>query len=167
MAPLRVTKQSSHTSTTESATRQGSKKAREQQRPKNQEMEDSIDDEDVDMEDADGEDDEAQNDPMEDFVSDMVDAARKRHKVRKQKLVESFDNTAKTVQDSINTVFEEHEEKASSAHEAQLQRLRELLIHKAKLEKDMEAKLMQLRESYDSHSRDVENVLNHKIKALK
>jgi hypothetical protein len=48
-----------------------------------------------------------------------------------------------------------------------LQRLRDLLAYKARLERDMEARLTHLRESYDAHSRDVESVLNHRIKDLK
>jgi hypothetical protein len=53
------------------------------------------------------------------------------------------------------------------AHEAQLKRLQQLLKHKAKLEGAMEAKLTELRASYDAHSCDLQNVLNTRIRELK
>jgi phage host-nuclease inhibitor protein Gam len=51
-------------------------------------------------------------------------------------------------------------------HRAQLKALTDLLAEKAKLEASMEAKLADLRESYDMHSRDLEAALATKIKDL-
>ncbi|KAF2831954.1 hypothetical protein CC86DRAFT_365862 [Ophiobolus disseminans] len=86
---------------------------------------------------------------------------------KKRNVVKAYDTTAENVHDSMDALFNEHEEKSSSAHSAQLKRLKELLNHKAKLEAQMEAKLTVLRADYDAHSRDVENVLSHKIRELK
>jgi hypothetical protein len=73
MAPPRATKKPSHTSATESATRQGPKKSREQHIRHDEDMEELEDVEEMDMNDDD-QDEQSPNDPVEDLVSNMVEA---------------------------------------------------------------------------------------------
>ncbi|KAH7077042.1 hypothetical protein FB567DRAFT_552602 [Paraphoma chrysanthemicola] len=165
MPPPRATKKSSHTSLTAGATRQGSKQSREQIFDEDEEMDEVENADEMDMEEDD-QDEQTPDGPVEELVSNMVNDARKRHAARKQNITKSFDIASETVQNSITTLFDQHEAKASSAHQAQMKRLTDLLAHKARLEQDMEARLTHLREIYDAHSRDVESVLKRRIKEL-
>jgi hypothetical protein len=68
---------------------------------------------------------------------------------------------------SINIITLTDYKTRHDAHEAQLKRLQQLLKHKAKLEGAMEARLIELRASYDAHSCDLQNVLITRIRELK
>ncbi|EAT89112.1 hypothetical protein HBI56_035900 [Parastagonospora nodorum] len=121
---------------------------------------------DADHDDQEESQEETQSKSAEELLSTMVVGARKRHVAKKKKVIESYSTTAETIETSIDTLFDEHEEKSSAAHEAQLIRLKELLDQKANIEAAMEAKLEALRSSYDAHSRDLESVLSTRIMEL-
>lgn len=55
----------------------------------------------------------------------------------------------------------------SSAHQAQLNRLQDLLAQKAGIEDAMTKQLVSLQKAYDAHSRDLESVLRRRLEEMK
>lgn len=55
----------------------------------------------------------------------------------------------------------------SQAHQAQLNRLQDLLAQKAGIEDAMTKQLAGLQKTYDAHSRDLESVVNRRLKEMK
>ncbi|KAF1845821.1 uncharacterized protein K460DRAFT_430757 [Cucurbitaria berberidis CBS 394.84] len=171
MAPPRATKISSLTSVSQATTRRGLQQVRRQIVEEVEDL-DSFDDPSAleidDSEEQEPAESHATNDgPLEQLLADMVDGQRKRHTKRKEAVNKEYDTSYKTAQDSIRAVFDAHEEKASSAHEAQLKRLQELLGQKAQIEAAMSDMLASLRADYNAHSRDLEAVINRRTKELK
>ncbi|KAL5117201.1 hypothetical protein ACEQ8H_004890 [Pleosporales sp. CAS-2024a] len=101
------------------------------------------------------------------LLSTMVADVRERHDAKKASVLASYSTSVKTTEAAISTLFDAHEDESSAAHEAQLNRLEELLRHKVKVEGALEAKLEALCRSYDAHSRDLEKVFAARIKELK
>ncbi|KAF1920155.1 hypothetical protein BDU57DRAFT_508304 [Ampelomyces quisqualis] len=166
MAAQRTTKRSCHTSNT----RQRTESAQEQLDDCSDDV--SISDSnaesmDVDDQGHDEQPQETRSRSAQELLSNMVAGARKRHIAKLKNVLESYARTNHDLETSLNTLFDQHEDESSAAHQAQLKRLAELLNHKAKLEAAMDAKLLVLRASYAAHSRDVENVLHQRIKELK
>ncbi|CAO2649138.1 Nn.00g100870.m01.CDS01 [Neocucurbitaria sp. VM-36] len=109
----------------------------------------------------------AKHGSLEQLVADTVSGQRKRHTKLREGAGKAYDNSYKKVQDSINVAFDDHERKAYSAHQAQLRRLQELLGQKAKIEIVMSERLASLRADYYAHSRDLEAVIDRRLKELK
>jgi hypothetical protein len=55
----------------------------------------------------------------------------------------------------------------STAHEAQLKRLQELLTQKANIEATMAKQLKSLKATYDAHSQDLQTVVDRRIKEMR
>ncbi|KAH9860657.1 hypothetical protein J1614_011988 [Plenodomus biglobosus] len=170
MAPPRATKKISLTTTTQTTSRQGHKQARNQ--IVEEEIEERADltetssmDTDGDTEDLE-ESQDADSQPLQQLIGTIVVDQRRRFDARKKAVNVSYIADHKEIELSIKTMFDDHEEKASSAHKAQLKRLEELLAQKAKIEAAMAKKLASLRADYDAHSQDLEAVLNRRIKDL-
>ncbi|KAH8726317.1 hypothetical protein GQ44DRAFT_680007 [Phaeosphaeriaceae sp. PMI808] len=166
MAPPYTTKASSRTSAASRITRKGLQKSQKNFDEGHEELPDLEQAEAMDVDDHSGEKEPHQVSPQE-LISNMVDGARKRHVAKRKAVIEFYGTTSKKVETTMNTLFNDHEEKASLAHEAELKNLEMLLVHKAKLEGAMESKLKALRKSYDAHSRDLEMVLSRRLKELK
>ncbi|KAF3039966.1 hypothetical protein E8E11_001522 [Didymella keratinophila] len=132
-------------------------------------------DEDDHPEDSAGVDDEAEDDAIEPSQGTAVQSMiigglnnqKKRHHVNKKQVKEKYGCTKTEVQNSIATLFDEHEEQADTAHSAQLKRLANLIALKASLESQMTTKLAHLQTMYDTHSRELSDVLDSRIKELK
>jgi hypothetical protein len=54
----------------------------------------------------------------------------------------------------------------SLAHQAQLKRLQELLVHKIKIEAAMAKELASLRTGYEAHAKDLQTCINRRTKEL-
>ncbi|KAF2854773.1 hypothetical protein T440DRAFT_496138 [Plenodomus tracheiphilus IPT5] len=170
MAPPRATKKSSLTTIIQTKSRQGQKQTRNQVVEEEMEGLEDLSETDSMNTDGDAEDPEGSQDagsqPLQRLVGTIVGDQRKRFDARKKAVNDSYSVECKQLKSSINAVFDEHEEKASSAHEAQLKRLQELLAQKANIEAAMAKKLASLRADYDAHSQDLEAVLKRRIKEL-
>ncbi|CBX90429.1 hypothetical protein IAQ61_001935 [Plenodomus lingam] len=170
MAPPQVTKKSSLTTMTQATSRQGKKQTRKQVvEEETEELEDLAEtssvDSDRDAEDPEGSQD-AGSQPLQHLIGTIVGDQRRRFDARKSAIGSSYNASRKEVEGSINALFDKHEEQASSAHEAQLNRLQDLLAQKANIEAAMSKKLSSLRADYDAHSQDLEAVLHRRIKDL-
>ncbi|KAI8935793.1 hypothetical protein NX059_007313 [Plenodomus lindquistii] len=170
MAPPRATKKSSLTTITQTTSRQGKKQTRNQ--VVGEEIEELEDLHETNTMDTDGDADEPEgsqdtgSQPLQRLIGTIVGDQRKRFDARKKAVNDNYNANCKEVENSINTLFAEHEEKASSAHEAQLKRLQDLLTQKSIVEAAMAKKLATLRTDYDAHAQDLEAVLNRRIKEL-
>ncbi|KAF2134204.1 hypothetical protein P153DRAFT_392810 [Dothidotthia symphoricarpi CBS 119687] len=123
---------------------------------------------DVDDEAGDEEPQESQDtsERLDQMMAKIVNDQRTRHKVDKHVVGKSYNTACTTLQTSINALFDDHEDKASSAYQVQVKRLKHLLDEKTRLEVAMADKLKQLQAGYDAHSRDLELVVNRRIKEM-
>ncbi|OAL53175.1 hypothetical protein IQ07DRAFT_677918 [Pyrenochaeta sp. DS3sAY3a] len=164
MAPPRAPKKSSLTSLSATATRQGHRTEAEQTPDEPRVASPSVSDPDDEFPDQDPTSTpSASARPLEQLMGDMQ---RKRHAKRKDKIQGAYASSYVTAQDSISDLFDDHERKASSIHQVQTKMLHDLLAQKANIEARMVEKLANLQASYDAHSRDLQLVLNSRVKRM-
>ncbi|KAJ4380061.1 hypothetical protein N0V86_004368 [Didymella sp. IMI 355093] len=104
----------------------------------------------------------SQGTAVQNMIMGSLNNQKKRHDVKKKQVKEEYSRTKTQVQDNITTLFEEHEEQA-----AQLKRLADLIALKAALESQMTTKLAHLQAMHDTHSQELSEVIETRIKALK
>ncbi|KAL6706886.1 hypothetical protein ACN47E_005029 [Coniothyrium glycines] len=103
---------------------------------------------------------------LQQLIGNVVDKQRKREANRKDEVYKSYDESFKSVERSIHGLFNKHEEKASSIHQAQLKQLRDLVAQKARIEAAMQQELASLQTEYDAHSKDLRSCIDRRIKEL-
>ncbi|CAI9635215.1 unnamed protein product [Alternaria burnsii] len=104
---------------------------------------------------------------LDHLVAKMVDDQRQRYGASKNNVGRAYNNHYQSVEDSINTVFDTHVRETTTAHQAQLKRLQELLDQKAAIEIAMRKQLASLQKIYDAHSRDLEAVIDRRLREMK
>ncbi|KAI4618540.1 hypothetical protein J4E80_005142 [Alternaria sp. BMP 0032] len=153
MAPPRTTKKSTLTSPSTATTRQGARHPRKQVTNEADDLED-LDQGHSAIDDEHAGDDEAEvvqrtsDGPLEQMMVKMVDDKEE-------------------LEESINAVFEIHEAEASAAHQAQLKRLQDLLGQKINIEAAMGRQLASLQKIHNAHSRDLETVVERRLREMK
>ncbi|KAL1793309.1 hypothetical protein ACET3X_008291 [Alternaria dauci] len=171
MAPTRAPKKPTSITTSTATIRQGAQQAQRQVIDKTEELENSGEangvghDEDMTHEEAEA----SQNTPdgpLEHLMVKMVDDQRKRHDTSKKNIRRAYDNHYKSVEDSVNNMFDTHMREVTAAHQAQLKRLQELFDRKAAIETAMRRQLTSLQKIYDAHSRDLEAVIDRRLREM-
>ncbi|CAN9396445.1 unnamed protein product [Alternaria alternata] len=94
--------------------------------------------------------------PLDHLMAKMVDDQRKRYDASKNNVGRAYNNHYQSVEDSINTVFDTH-----------LKRLQEFLDQKAAIKTAMRKQLASLQKIYDAHSRDLEAVIDRRLREMK
>ncbi|KAF3005727.1 hypothetical protein E8E13_006243 [Curvularia kusanoi] len=85
----------------------------------------------------------------------------------KKKVKKDYESTKVNLQKDIKAFFDAHEDESEAAHNAQLNRLAELLALKASIEAQMTTKLADLRAEYQIHSNELLAAVNSRIKDWK
>ncbi|KAI4679142.1 uncharacterized protein J4E88_006435 [Alternaria novae-zelandiae] len=169
MAPPRTTKKSTLTSPSTATTRQSARHSRKQV------INEADDFEDLDQVNSaiDDELDEAEalqrisDGPLELMMVKMVDDRRKYHDTSKKNVGIAYNKKKEELEESINAVFDTHEAEASAAHQAQLKRLQDLLGQKINIEAAMGRQLASLQKIHNAHSRDLETVVERRLREMK
>ncbi|KAI4659488.1 uncharacterized protein J4E79_006020 [Alternaria viburni] len=172
MAPPRTTKKSTFISPSTATTRQSARHSRKQVINEADDLEDpdqgnsAIDDEHAG-------DDEAEalqrtsDGPLEQMMVKMVDDRRKYHDMSTKNVGIAYNKSKEELEESINAVFDTHEAEASAAHQAQLKRLQDLVGQKINIETAMGRQLASLQKIHNAHSRDLETVLERRLREMK
>ncbi|KAF2016021.1 hypothetical protein BU24DRAFT_450630 [Aaosphaeria arxii CBS 175.79] len=108
----------------------------------------------------------AKQPPLANIVEDMVDAHRKRHKVSKSKVRNSYAETASAVRESIVSFFAEHQRQTDDLHRTQMSRLQKLMDEKAKVEREMRRLVEEQRARYANYADDLEAVVSERARQL-
>ncbi|KAG9196388.1 hypothetical protein G6011_01509 [Alternaria panax] len=172
MAPTRAPKKSTFKAPSTGAIRQGAQQSRRRTTEEEVELKNSgeanspDDDEDTAHEEAEASQNNSDG-PLEHLMAKMVDDQRKRYDMSKEDVGRTYHKHCETVEQSINTVFDAHEEQASTAHQAQLKRLQELFDQKASIETAMRNQLTSLQKIFDAHSCDLETVVDRRLREMK
>ncbi|KAL1595704.1 hypothetical protein SLS60_009393 [Paraconiothyrium brasiliense] len=180
MAPSHSSNKTNIT-TSQATSRRGTRQAK--QRVENHELEaeviDDNDDDDVDVDInssengalaeavvAEASQDGSQPNSVQELLRSMQADQHKRNEIRKKSVYKAYNEAHASTQEAITSHFDEHEVRASEAHEAQMARLKDLLKIKAQIEATMAEKLVALRQDYVYHSKALEMVVEHRMKQL-
>ncbi|PSN65624.1 hypothetical protein BS50DRAFT_678314 [Corynespora cassiicola Philippines] len=107
-----------------------------------------------------------QNNNLQEMYKDVLDTSNKRFAERKAAIHKAYKASHSETKDAITTLFDEHEEEAFAAYNAQLDRLKELIAEKEAIEAEMAAKVERLRECYVAQSKTIQLVVETRIKEL-
>ncbi|RMZ74065.1 hypothetical protein GMOD_00004895 [Pyrenophora seminiperda CCB06] len=99
------------------------------------------------------------------LMAKMIGDQRKRYTIQKTSINTIYTANVSDMEDSINTLVDTAA--SSSAHQAQLQHLQQLLAQKASIEASMSMQLESLKAAYDAHSRDLEMVVQRFVREIK
>ncbi|KAI4624989.1 uncharacterized protein J4E87_005470 [Alternaria ethzedia] len=172
MAPPRTTKKSTLTSPSTATTRQSARHSRKQVTNEADDFED-LDQGNSAIDDEHAGDDEAEalqrtsDGPLEQMMVKMVDDRRKYHDMLKKNVGIAYNKKKEELEESINAVFDTHEAEASTAHQAQLKRLQDLVGQKINIEAAIGRQLASLQKIHNAHSRDLETVLERRLREMK
>ncbi|CAN9367842.1 unnamed protein product [Alternaria alternata] len=161
MAPTRAPEKSTSMTASMATIRRSAQQSRRQITDETEELENSAEANGVgrDMNATHEETEASQNTsdgPLDHLMAKMVDDQRKRYDASKNNVGRAYNNHYQSVEDSINTVFDTH-----------LKRLQELLDQKAAIEIAMRKQLASLQKIYDAHSRDLEAVIDRRLREMK
>ncbi|KAI4951156.1 hypothetical protein J4E91_003861 [Alternaria rosae] len=172
MAPPRTTKESTPTNPSTATTRQSVRYSRKHVIHEANDLEDlgqgnsAVDDEHVG-------DDEVEalqrtsDGTLEQMMVKMVDDRRKYHNMSKKNIGIAYNKKKEEMGEAINVVFDTHKADASTAHQTQLKRLQDLLGQKICIETAMGRQLASLQKIYNAHSRDLETVIERRLREMK
>ncbi|CAN9207103.1 unnamed protein product [Alternaria alternata] len=161
MAPTRAPEKSTSMTASMATIRRSAQQSRRQITDETEELENSAEANGVgrDMNATHEETEASQNTsdgPLDHLMAKMVDDQRKRYDASKNNVGRAYNNHYQSVEDSINTVFDTH-----------LKRLQEFLDQKAAIETAMRKQLASLQKIYDAHSRDLEAVIDRRLREMK
>ncbi|RII10620.1 hypothetical protein CUC08_Gglean006615 [Alternaria sp. MG1] len=161
MAPTRAPEKSTSMTASMATIRRSAQQSRRQITDETEELENSAEANGVgrDMNATHEETEASQNTsdgPLDHLMAKMVDDQRKRYDASKDNVGRAYNNHYQSVEDSINTVFDTH-----------LKRLQEFLDQKAAIETAMRKQSTSLQKIYDAHSRDLEAVIDRRLREMK
>ncbi|CAG5175556.1 uncharacterized protein ALTATR162_LOCUS10612 [Alternaria atra] len=168
----RASKKSTSATPSIAATRQGAQQSRRQIIGEAEELDDSGeansagDDEDSGHEGTQASQNTSDG-PLEHLMAKMVEDQRKRYDMLKKNVGRTYNNHYDNIEESINIVYDTHEQEASTAHQAQLKRLQDLFDQKTSIETAMTRQLASLQKIYHAHSRDLEAVVDRRLREMK